>query len=166
MTTASAPAADHRRLALWETFCSRHAIAYRGVPLFSTDGEGRVRSAPYGRDGRPILQRAPEMETLIVGQVERVLASPATGTRAPGRLLYLMFRRSPEGGMIPLYIGRAGRFGRGDGNVSANLEDIRRNPGRFARVGLRVRVPHGRPERRRVHRAPGRKVLSEVPPVG
>lgn len=135
MTLAAPPAADLRKLALWETFCSRHAIAYGGVPLFATDGEGRVRSAPYGRDGRVILQRAPEMETLLVGQVERVLGSPAVGPDRLEGILYLMFRRAGDRGVLPLYIGRAGRFGRGDGNVSANLADIRRNGGRFARWG-------------------------------
>jgi hypothetical protein len=37
--------------------------------------------------------------------------------------------------VLPLYVGRAGRYGRGSGNVSANLLNIENNTGKFARWG-------------------------------
>ena len=61
---------------LWDAFCEAHGVLSRGVPLFAED-EGRVRSAPYGRDGRLVLCRSAEMEALLVREVELVLADPA-----------------------------------------------------------------------------------------
>ena len=40
-----------------------------------------------------------------------------------------------NGSLMPLYIGKAETFGRGDGNLSANLRNLRINKDKFARWG-------------------------------
>jgi hypothetical protein len=97
------------------------------VPLFDADAAGRVASARFGRDGRLLLRRSAATEDLLAGEVERVLAAPATGDAALEGVLYPMHGREPSGCALPLYIGRAGRYGRGSDNVSANLVAIPSN---------------------------------------
>jgi hypothetical protein len=68
------------------------------------------------------------MEALVVREVRRVLdvGSPFEG------VLYMMLWL--DGDLVePLYIGRAGRYGRGAGSVSANLKNIETDRGKFAR---------------------------------
>lgn len=128
------PAAVRERTAkraLWDAFCAAHGVTEAGVPLFATGPDGAVEVFAYSRDDRPMLRRSAEMEALLAGTVERVLAS------APGEaegVLYLMHRLDGAGRVVPLYVGKAGRYGR-TGGVSANLASIRANAGKFARWG-------------------------------
>lgn len=121
---------NEQKLALWDRFCAEHQIGEAGVPLFACGDRGRVASAPFGRDGRLILQRSPEMEALILREVGKTLSADI---RNEG-LLYMMHWREQRR-VIPLYIGRAGKYGKGAGNISANLLDIERDTSKFARWG-------------------------------
>jgi hypothetical protein len=118
-------------LDLWDDFCGAHAIAASGVPLFAADEVGVVETFGYGRNSRPMLRRAPAMRDKLIGTVQAVLA-PASKYEG---VLYMMHRTDPEGRVIPLYIGKAGRHGRLGAAVSANLENIERDEGKFARWG-------------------------------
>lgn len=122
------------RLGLWSAFCAAHQVDRDGVPLFAVDDAGRVVTAPFGSDGRPVLARAEAMEAMVLREVRRIVESPVTGPERLEGLLYLMFWRD-GGRVVPLYIGRAGRFGRSPGRLSANLRDIGRDRGKFARWG-------------------------------
>ncbi len=121
---------DAAKLELWGSFCERHAIVESAVPLFACHRHGAVETRRYGKDSRLILVRSPQMEGLVIGEVRKVLAE---GSRFEG-ILYLMLWLDGRR-VLPLYVGRAGKFGRGDGNVSANLLNIERNVGKFARWG-------------------------------
>lgn len=123
------------KLRLWDGFCARHRIVDRGVPLFDADGGGRVVAERFGRDGRLVLRRSAAMEDLLAAEVERTVAAPASGPATLEGVLYLMHWREPSGRVLPLYVWRAGRYGRGGGNVSANLLAICANAGKFARWG-------------------------------
>jgi hypothetical protein len=46
-----------------------------------------------------------------------------------------MHRRGSDRSLVPLYIGKAETFGRGDGNLSANLRNLRTSKDKFARWG-------------------------------
>lgn len=127
---AAVPASTAKR-ALWDAFCTAHGIAETGVPLFAADPDGAVEVFAYGLDRRPVLRRSAAMEALLAGTVERVLA--ASPGEAEG-VLYLMHRLDAAGRVVPLYAGKAGRFGR-RGGVSANIVAIRANTGKFARWG-------------------------------
>lgn len=121
---------NEQKLVLWDRFCAEHGILENGVPLFVRDDEGRVVTAPFGKDGRLILQRSPEMEALVVREVGKILSA---AVRIEG-LLYMMHWRE-KGRVVPLYIGRAGKYGKGGGNISANLMNIERDTSKFARWG-------------------------------
>jgi hypothetical protein len=121
---------NEQKLALWHRFCAEHRIREASVPLFACDDGGRVVSAPFGKNSRLILRRSPEMEALIVREVRKTLS---TDTRNEG-LLYMMHWRE-ERRILPLYIGRAGKYGKGDGNISANLLNVERDASKFARWG-------------------------------
>jgi hypothetical protein len=99
------------------------------VPLFAEDA-GTVVTSAYGHDHRILLRRSASMEALVIREVSNVIA-PAS---ASDGILYMMLWRD-DGRVLPLYIGKAGRYGRGAGNVSANLLNIDRNFGKFARWG-------------------------------
>lgn len=122
---------NEKKLALWDQFCKEHRIYDTGVPLFKHDASGRVSSAPFGKDGRYILCRSPEMEEMI-RHVTRVIREE--GSLSEG-MLYMMYWREESGRIVPLYIGRAGKYGKGGGNISANLLDIERDISKFARWG-------------------------------
>lgn len=70
------------------------------------------------------------MEGLIVREVRKILT---TDTHYEG-LLYMMHWRE-KGEIVPLYIGRAGKYGKGGDNISANLLNIERDTAKFARWG-------------------------------
>ncbi|WP_313706128.1 hypothetical protein [Massilia sp.] len=119
-----------QKQALWDRFCAEHRIVEASVPLFLCDDNGRAASVPFGKDGRLILRRSPEMEALIVREVGKTLS---IDTRNEG-ILYMMHWQD-AGRVTPLYIGRAGKYGKGGGNISANLRDIERDTSKFARWG-------------------------------
>jgi hypothetical protein len=119
---------------LWDAFCSAHSIIETGVPLFRTDTDGSVSRDCFGKDKRQVLARSREMEELLVSVVESVLDDPAKGGLDLEGVLYLMHWRENRR-ILPLYIGRAGKYGRSDGKISANLDNIRSNKGFFARWG-------------------------------
>jgi hypothetical protein len=116
---------------VWDRFCEAHAIARLGVPLFSTGENANVEVFAYGNDGRPMLRRSPAMQAKVCETVAVVL-SPES--RSEG-ILYMMHRLDEAGQVIPLYVGKAGRYGRSGAPISANLENIDNNHGRFARWG-------------------------------
>lgn len=115
---------------LWDEFCLVHAIAGTSVPLFAADAEGLAEVFPYGCDRRPMLRRAPAMESLVVDAVERMLAAPPADIEG---VLHVMLRLDGED-VVPLYVGKAGRYGC-TGVISANIAAIHGNAGKFARWG-------------------------------
>lgn len=117
--------------ALWNAFCAAHDIAAMGVPLLAAGMDGVVEVFGHGQGGRPMLRRSAAMEELLADTVERVLAAPHGDAEG---LLYLMHRLDAAGHVVPLYVGKAGRYGRG-GGVSVNLASIRTNASKFSRWG-------------------------------
>ena len=115
---------------IWNAFCRDHNVAERSVPLFAHAADGSVETAVYGRDQRPLLTRSREMEAMVIETVERILSTPS----AEG-MIYMMHRLDQEGRVVPLYIGKAGRYGRSGALISANIASIRTNGGKFARWG-------------------------------
>jgi len=119
-------------LDLWDGFCEEHTIPASSVPLFDADEAGVVATFGYGRNNRPMLRRSPAMRAKIIGTVQAVLSAPASKCEG---IFYMMHRIDPEGRVVPLYIGKAGRHGRLGAAVSANLANIERDEGKFARWG-------------------------------
>lgn len=103
------------------------------MPLFGANGES-VAVRPLGIGGRPVLARSSEMEALIVSETRKVLTDYASGAGEYEGLIYMMLW--PDGGRaLPLYVGKSEKYGRGGGNLSANIASIETNRHKFCRWG-------------------------------
>jgi hypothetical protein len=101
---------------------------------------GALSRGQFGRDGRLVLPLSAAMQDALAATVERVIEDFKGRTNQYDGLLYFTFRAQDER-VVPLYIGRAGKYGKGGGNLSANLVNIRANAGKFARWGSNYALP-------------------------
>lgn len=118
---------------LWQRFCDEHQIIQSCAPLFNTVGN-TVQTTPCGLDQRLLLRRSPEMEALIIQEVNKVLNDFRNGTEEYEGLIYMMFWHSAQQ-VIPLYIGKSEKYGKQGNNLSANIANIATNKGKFCRWG-------------------------------
>ena len=119
---------------VWNKFCQRFKVVEQGVPLFATDAVGVVAHRMLGRDSRPILMRSPEMEALILAETAKLVGDWESGQHRYDGLIYCMGWRQDEK-FIPLYIGKTETFGKGAGNLSANIKNLKTDKSKFARWG-------------------------------
>jgi hypothetical protein len=104
------------------------------IPLFDTGDRGEVEIKRHGRDNRPILKRNPAMEALLQNEGQKIIDDWKTSDNTYEGLIYLMY--TVDGGEnVPLYIGKAGKYGRDGERLSANLRNIQTNRSKFARWG-------------------------------
>ena len=122
----------HTKKAGWDDFCSRFNIASKGVFLFETDNY-LVSTFPYGINGRQMLKRSSEMDSLVVNEVSKVIADYASKKNEYEGLVYMMYWKEGND-VIPLYIGKSEKFGKSK-NLSENIKDIQRNNSKFCRWG-------------------------------
>jgi hypothetical protein len=120
----------NNKLEIWDGFCLQHKISEQCVPLFKTN-DSIVEIFQYGITNRPLLKRSDEMEFLIKQQVEIVVDDYKKGTNIYDGLIYMMFWKY-ENDVIPLYIGKAEKYGKKGGNLS---ENIKGDSGKFCRWG-------------------------------
>ena len=121
---------------IWIDFCIAHRIAIDGVPLFASDKHGFVETKEIGlTNKRKILVRHQDMERLILRETGILNDDWDKRTHQYDGLIYIMHRQGDDGSVLPLYIGKAETFGRGDGNLSANLRDLHKRKDKFARWG-------------------------------
>lgn len=118
---------------VWERWIAEY-IGGDHIPLFETDNDGVVSIKKHGRDNRPILKRSREMESLLRSEGYKVVDDWRGSDDTYEGVIYLMY--TVEGDeIIPRYIGRAGKYGRDDERLSANLKSIRTNNTKLARWG-------------------------------
>lgn len=131
MTNAHAPARK-----IWTEFCNRFEIVKECVPLFEARDSGQVKSRSVGREGnkRLVLARSREMDALIKAEVRKLVGDWESNRLRYDGLLYMMGRKL-NGSFVPLYIGKAETLGKGDGNLSANLQRLDTDCSKFARWG-------------------------------
>lgn len=122
--------ATDNKLEIWKEFCSNYKISELGVPLFQTNGD-IVEVFQYGTSKRQILKRSNQMESLVKEQVSIVVDDFKKVTDTYDGLIYMMFWKQ-DGQVIPLYIGKAEKFGKKGGNLS---ENIKGDSGKFCRWG-------------------------------
>ena len=121
---------------IWDDFCAAHRIAIDSVPLFASDEFGFVETREIGRRAkRKVLVRHRDMEELIFRQTDILIKDWSQGTHQYDGLIYIMHRRGNDGSLVPLYIGKAETFGRGDRNLSANICNLHNRKDKFARWG-------------------------------
>ena len=119
---------------VWNKFCQRFKVVEQSVPLFKADAEGVVAHRMLGRTSRPILMRSPEMEALILVETDKLVEDWESGTHRYDGLIYCMGERQGDQ-FIPLYIGKTETFGKGAGNLSANIKNLKTDKSKFARWG-------------------------------
>jgi len=122
------------KLKLWIDFCKRFRIREKGVPLFHAEN-GVVSISRIGRGaGRRFLQRSMQMDELIVSEAQKIIHDYADGQDGYEGLICLMYKVRGQL-VIPLYVGKSEKFGKGGGNLSANIKNIERNQHKFCRWG-------------------------------
>lgn len=122
-----------RKQHLWIEFCREHDVHESSSPLFDSNS-GVAVTFGYGSVGRLLLKRSAEMDSLIIGEAAKVIEDYNSGAGLYEGLIYMMFYE--EGGnVLPLYIGKSEKYGRRGGNLSANIQNIERNQGKFCRWG-------------------------------
>ena len=122
-------------LELWNRWCREQHIVEQGVPLFSYDENLVVRTRLIGSSSkRPVLCRHEDMEKLVLSQVNILNTDWNDGIHGYDGLIYLMFVKGSES-VVPLYIGKAETFGKGDRNLSVNLRNLHTDRSKFARWG-------------------------------
>ena len=119
---------------VWNKFCQRFKVVEQSVPLFATGANGVVAHRMLGRASRPILMRSPEMEALILAETAKLVEDWKSGQHRYDGLIYCMGWRQ-EGQFIPLYIGKTETIGKGAGNLSANIKNLKTDKSKFARWG-------------------------------
>ncbi|MED4781014.1 hypothetical protein [Brevibacillus choshinensis] len=119
------------KIDLWEEFCLRFNIFNCAVPLFETEGS-KVTVFDYGLNNRKVLKRSEHMKDTIIDEVEKLINDYNDGTNQYEGLIYMMFWKVDQN-VIPLYIGKAEKYGKKGQNFSSNLNI--QNENFFARWG-------------------------------
>jgi hypothetical protein len=116
----------------WNDFCNRFNILNEGIPLFDTQNH-LVQTFQYGTNKRHILKRSPQMDSLIIHEVNKVIGDYTSGNKEYEGLIYMMYWRENDE-VIPLYIGKSEKLGKSQ-NLSENIKNIGQNKGKFCRWG-------------------------------
>lgn len=120
---------------IWQEWTSRYINTENHVPLFKTSENLTVDYKEYGQNDRRILKRSEEMESHLREEGRKVINDWSTTDDTYDGLIYIMYWLQ-DGQVVPLYIGKAGKYGRDDESLSSNLEDLRGSSTRkFARWG-------------------------------
>jgi len=120
---------------IWQQWTDRYIDTENPIPLFDTDETHTVEYKHYGQNDRRILKRSTEMEETIRDEGRKVINDWSTADDTYGGLIYLMYWLD-DGEIVPLYVGKAGKYGRDGESLSANIEDLRGGSTRkFARWG-------------------------------
>ncbi|AMV35362.1 hypothetical protein VN12_24950 [Pirellula sp. SH-Sr6A] len=121
------------KLDLWNTFVTAHQVHDQSVPLFAMQ-DGNVVVMNYGSNKRKVLKRSDEMEQRLRKLGTQLIAEHKEGKSVHDGILYMMLAREGET-LVPLYIGKAETFGKGDRNLSANIRDLANGTAMFGRWG-------------------------------
>lgn len=120
---------------LWQGWAQRQINLENPIPLFETNEDLIVESTSYGRNSRQVLKRSEQMEARVRREGRKVIEDWETTDDRYSGLIYVMYWLK-EGEVVPLYIGKAGKYGNDGERLSANLEGLRRtSTGKFARWG-------------------------------
>lgn len=121
------------QLNLWNEFCNQYFQNKFAVPLFSTTGKF-VDIKMYGNNNRILLKRSDPMESLLIEEVNKVLADFKQGENGYEGLIYMMYWLDAQQ-VIPLYVGKSEKYGKQGNNLSANICNIASNKSFFCRWG-------------------------------
>ena len=109
-----------KKLAIWDSFRRGRRVLERSAPLFAEVG-GVVAVLPRVNGRPPVLARSPAMEALLISETCKVLDDYASGAGNYEGLVYMMFWPEECGRALPLYVCKSEKYGRGGGDLSANI---------------------------------------------
>jgi hypothetical protein len=118
---------------LWETFVKNHRILNFPVPLFKCH-DLIVETIERGIEKKSFLKRSPEMEYLLISEVNKVINDFNQNSEIYDGLIYMMYKIR-DNKVIPLYIGKSEKYGKKDKNLSVNIKNIEKNNDKFCRWG-------------------------------
>ena len=120
---------------IWSAFVTKHDIVAAGVQLFAKDGL-TVRTKKVGKTYvRNVLERSSAMEALIVTECDKLIDDWQRGTNRYDGLIYMMYKCSLDGEVIPLYVGKTETVGKRKSNLSINIKGLKTDKSKFARWG-------------------------------
>ena len=127
---------SHSAHRIWYSFCERFNVTKECVPLFKLEVGSVVATRTIGKGAtqRQVLARSAGMEAMVLREVNRLHEDWEQRRHKLDGLIYCMGWKQQEH-FVPLYIGKAETFGKGDGNLSANLLNIHSDRSKFARWG-------------------------------
>lgn len=121
---------------VWDRWVDIHDLD-ANVPLFETDEDNVVQTERFGNGSheRDVLKRSTAMEQQVIEQAEKVETDfHERGQRYEG-VIYLMYWIDSCDDVIPLYIGKSGKFASDGYRLNPNLKCVRERKSRFARWG-------------------------------
>jgi hypothetical protein len=137
--------ADHRhetsdwhrsRLDLWIAFCQKFRVAEDSVPLFDCDEAGFVRTKEIGKPRpRKLLRRSEAMETMMCRESSKAVDDHKNAAAQYDGIIYIMHTGSPDGVIVPPYIGKSESVGKTSGILSVNLSRLETDKSKFGRWG-------------------------------
>jgi hypothetical protein len=120
---------------IWDDWIDSYIDLDNPIPLFETDSDGVVQTKPYGKNDRSILKRSNRMESRIYEEGRKVIEDWQRSDDTYDGLIYLMYKLDGNS-VTPLYVGKAGKYGKDGESLSANLKGLRnRNTSKFCRWG-------------------------------
>ena len=120
---------------IWTDWADTYIDTASPIPLFETSENLTVKYKHYGQNDRRILKRSETMEERLRQEGRKVINDWSTTDDTYNGVIYLMYWLE-DGDVVPLYVGKAGKYGRDGESLSANLEDLRGTSTRkFARWG-------------------------------
>ena len=131
----------------WDEWVGRYIDTSDPVPVFETDESGVVQTKQHGLNNRLILKRSSQMDDAIRNEGMKVIEDWNTTDDTYDGLLYLMYHVR-DGEVVPLYVGKAGKYGKDGERLSANIKDVRKgSTNKFARWGDGCHLLHSSPRR-------------------
>lgn len=128
-----APLSLESKLKLWDEFSATHQIASESVPLFDIKDD-HISTFAYGSDGRLMLKRSDAMEARMRLLGRQLIQEHRENKVEHDGILYVMLKLE-SGRPVPLYIGKAELYGKGDKNLSSNISDLNSGKTMFGRWG-------------------------------
>jgi hypothetical protein len=118
---------------LWNNFCRNNNILENSVQLFDNKDMYVSTKTIGNQSQRLILNRSSHMEGLVNTEVNKIVEDFHQNTFLYDGLIYLMFFKN-DNEIIPLYIGKAEKYGKQNKNLSYNL-NFGKSKNAFARWG-------------------------------
>ncbi|WP_226040197.1 hypothetical protein [Natrinema sp. DC36] len=122
------------KLEIWDQWVDEHINYREPISLFDTNSQKKVTTKQHGRDNRPILHRSRQMEELLRMEGWKVVEDWKDTDDTYDGIIYIMYILD-EDMFVPMYIGKAGKYGRDGKRLSANFKNIRTNNTKLARWG-------------------------------